>query len=58
VSGREVERLLDAAWVEAGPHEVRVGLRGASGARHPAGLYFWRIRSAAGEAAGRLVLLR
>jgi hypothetical protein len=56
VRGRRVARLAEGRW-EAGEHEVQWDGRDALGRRVAAGVYLYRLRTQAGEAARRLVLL-
>jgi hypothetical protein len=55
VAGRLVRRF-PAATYPAGPHAVPWDARDGRGARAPAGVYFVRLRSRAGELEARLVL--
>ena len=51
-AGRQVRTLMNSALLEAGPHDVRIERRGLA-----AGLYFLALRSDAGDAARKIVML-
>ena len=57
-SGRRVRRLAGEAEYPAGWHTLAVDGRDDRGSALPAGMYFYRILSADGDATGRLVLLK
>ena len=56
-AGREVARPF-AGELPTGEHEVAWEGRSANGARLPAGIYFYRVETAQGGAAGKVVLIR
>ena len=58
LQGRELMRLLDGEWVGAGAHSLDWDGRDAHGNRLPSGVYPCRLRSAAGEASLKLILLQ
>ena len=51
-SGRRVRTVMTSALLEAGPHDVRIERQGLA-----AGLYFLTLRSDAGDAARKMVVL-
>ena len=55
-AGRAVRTLADEAFAEAGPHHLEVDGCDSHGARLPAGIYFYRVRSADGPSTGRFVI--
>ncbi len=55
-AGRTVRTLADEAFADAGPHHLEVDGRDATGARLPAGIYFYRVNSADGRTTGRFVI--
>jgi hypothetical protein len=57
-SGRRVRRLAWEPASAAGWHDLEIDGRDDSGATLPAGVYFYRIQSVDGIAAGRFALLR
>jgi hypothetical protein len=57
VAGRRIARLVDGS-LPAGPHAVRWNGRDASGRSVPAGMYFYRIESAAGRESRKMVRVR
>lgn len=58
LQGRELLRLLDAEWVGVGAHSVDWDGRDARGERLPSGVYPCRLRTWAGEASLKLILLQ
>jgi hypothetical protein len=58
VSGRLAQRLMEVSRLEAGAHELRIGLQPAGGRALPEGLYFYRLRTEEGVIGGRVILLR
>ena len=57
VAGRRV-RSLSSGRIEAGPREVLWDGRNEEGRPAPSGVYFYRLRAAAGELNERAVLRR
>ncbi|HEY2953976.1 MAG TPA: FlgD immunoglobulin-like domain containing protein [Candidatus Eisenbacteria bacterium] len=57
-AGSRVRRLLDAPDAPAGPHVLSLDDRDDDGAPLTSGIYFYRIRSAAGSDHGRFLILR
>jgi len=56
--GRRVRKLLDRSSLPAGLYSVTFDGRGDDGAPLRGGVYFYRIRSAEGMKAGRLVIMK
>jgi hypothetical protein len=57
VNGRQVRRLLDQPWLEAGVHDVVVETRAGRGRLAP-GVYFYSIQAGEGTLRGRVVFLK
>ena len=57
-AGREVRVLADEPFAPAGLRHLEIDGRNAFGAALPAGMYFYRVHSSAGQANGRFVLVR
>ena len=58
VTGRMVQKLLEAPSVPRGRHAVRFDGRDASGRPLPSGIYFYRVEAAEGVVRGRFIVLR
>ena len=58
LAGRLVRSLLDEPNLPPGDHEVRVGARRAGGEGLPSGVFFYRVETAEGMAAGRFVVMK
>jgi len=57
-SGRAVRTLLRQSSVSAGYHDVNVEGTGDDGARLASGVYFYRVETVEGTAAGRFVVMK
>jgi murein DD-endopeptidase MepM/ murein hydrolase activator NlpD len=58
LGGRLVRTLMDAVPVSAGTHSIRIDGADGRGGHLASGVYFYRVESAGGVAAGRFVVLK
>ena len=58
LSGRTVRTLFQSSDLPAGVHPIAIDGTNRFGKRLPSGMYFYRVRTAEGDAIGRLTIRR